>query len=320
MPGDIPPPENDTTLAELQRRAETFREEMPSPRELAEETGGWHRLGRRTLGWMVTGYRESGAQDLAAAVAYYALLAIVPTILALVSIVGLVLRSEEAYRQAVDVLLWLVPEGLAGEGLQALPRLRDRSGAFGLASLVGFLWIGSTFFAALGRAMNRVYEVPDWSPVQQRVRGLVGLVAFSLLFLISVVTAIVPTVVLGIDESTLPLGLERWKLFTGIYQFLSYALAVLVAILLFGVIFRIVPAAEQAVEDVVPGAVVIGIAFVLLAQIFPLYLNLVRGWNLIGGTAGLLSLVIIWFYLLAHLFLFGAYINATWQRHRRNKG
>lgn len=317
MPGDLSTQDNDTTLAELQKRAESFREELPSPQQLADETGGWHRLGRRTLEWMIDGYRQSRAQDLAASVAYYALLAIVPTVLALVSIVGFVLRSDEAYRQAVDIVLWLVPEGLAGEGLEALPRLRDRSGAFGLASLAGFLWIGSTFFAALGRAMNQVYDVPDWTPVQQRVRGLVGLLAFSLLFIISVVTAILPTVVLGIDESTLPLGLERWKLFTGIYQLLSYILAVLVAILLFGVIFRIVPAAGQRVEDVVPGAVVIGIAFVLLAQLFPAYLRIVRNWNLIGGTAGLLSLVIIWFYLLAHLFLFGAYINVTWQEHRR---
>ena len=304
---------------ELQKRAEEFREDLPSPSELADITGGWRPFARHTLAWMITGYRETRAQDLAASVAYYALLAIVPTVLALVSIIGFVLRTDDGYQQAIDLVLWVVPEGLTTEGISALPSLRDRSGAFGLASIVGFLWIGSTFFAALGRAMNQVYGVPDWSPVQQRVRGLIGVVAFSLLFIISVVAAIVPTVVLGIDERTLPLGLERWQLFTGLYQFLSYIVAVVVAMVLFAVIFRIVPAAGQSLFDIVPGAVVIGTAFVLLAQAFPVYLRIVRGWNLIGGTAGLLSLVLVWFYLLAHLFLFGAYINSTWQRHRQEK-
>ncbi len=318
MPSDFPP-ERETTFMELQQRAEEFREDLPSPANLAERSGGWRPFARHTLAWMITGYRETHAQDLAASVAYYALLAIVPTILALVSIIGLVLRTEDGYRQAIDLVLWVVPEGLTTEGISALPRLRDRSGAFGLASLVGFLWIGSTFFAALGRAMNRVYDVPDWSPVQQRLRGLIGVIAFSLLFIVSVVAAIVPTVVLGIDERTLPLGLERWKLFTGIYQALSYLVAVVVAMALFAVIFRIVPAAGQKLDDVLPGAVVIGVAFVVLAQAFPLYLRIVRGWNLIGGTAGLLSLVLVWFYLLAHLFLFGAYINSTWQRHRQER-
>ena len=313
------PEDPESTREEIQRRAQDFREALPTPGEVVRDRGGWRGFLRSMLDWLVSGFRQSRANDLAAGVAYYALLAIVPTILALVSIVGLILRTEEGYRQAVDLVLWIVPEGLAGDGVNALPRLRERSGAFGLASLVGFLWIGSTFFAALGRAMNQVYGVPDWPPLQQRVRGFVSVVVFSLLFMISVIAAIVPTVVLGIDESTLPLGLERWRLFTTLYQVLSYVLAVLVAILLFGVIFRIVPAASQTAEDVVPGAVVIGIAFVLVAQAFPVYLRIVAGWNLIGGTAGLLSLVLIWFYVLAHLFLFGAYINVTWQRHRHRE-
>ena len=267
----------------------------------------------------MTGYGRARASDLAAGIAYYALLSVVPTILGLVSIAGLLLRTGEGYRQAVALVAWIVPPELAGEGLQTLPRLRERSGAFGLVSLVGFLWLGSTFFAALGRAMNQVYGVPDRPPLRQRLRGMVGVVAFALLFTASAVAAIVPTVVLGIGEDSMPLGLERWPLFTGLYQVLSYAVAMVMAVLLFGLIFRIAPAAGQRVVDVVPGAVVIGLAFVLLAQVFPFYLRIVRDWNLIGGTAGLLSLVLVWFFILGHLFLFGAYINATWQRHRRRE-
>lgn len=269
--------------------------------------------------WLVTGFRRTRAGDLAAGIAYYALLSIVPTILGLVSIAGLLLRTEEGYRQAVALVAWIVPPELAGEGLQTLPRLREQSGAFALISLGGFLWLGSTFFAALGRAMNQVYEVPDRPPLRQRLRGMVGVVAFGLLFTASVVAAIVPTVVLGIEEDSMPLGLERWPLFTGLYQVLSYVVATLMAILLFGLIFRVAPAAGQRVGDVVPGAVVIGLAFVLLAQVFPFYLRIVRDWNLIGSSAGLLSLVLVWFFILGHLFVFGAYINATWQRHRRRE-
>jgi membrane protein len=300
----------------LQRRATQLRDEVPGPSELLESSGGW----RGVVRWLVDGFQESRANDLAAAIAYYALLSVVPIILGLVSIAGVVLRSDEGFSQAVDAVLWVVPEGLAEDGVSALGQLRDQSVAYGIASIAGFLWIGSTFFAALGRAMNQVYRVPDRSPLQQRLRGFAGVLVFSVLFTIAVVTAVVPTVVLGIDEGSMPLGLERWRLFTGLYQLTSYVVAVVVAILLFGVIFRVVPAAGQRVVDVVPGAVVIGLGFVLLVQVFPVYLRIVRNWNLIGGTAGLLSLVLVWFYILGHLFLFGAFINATWQRHRRGAG
>jgi membrane protein len=299
----------------FRRRGTSLRREVTDAGDAVEASGGW----KGAIRWLVTGFHETRANDLAAAIAYYALLSIVPIILGLVSILGLVLRTETGYSQAMEAVLWIVPDGLAGDGAAAVTRLRDQSGTFGLAALVGFLWVGSTFFSALGRALNQVYRVPDRPPLQQRIRGFISVLLFSVLFTVSVITAMVPTIVLGINEDTLPLGLERWPLFTGLYQVSSYAIAVLVAILLFGVIFRVVPAAGQRVKDVIPGAVVIGITFVLLAQAFPVYLRIVRGWNLIGGTAGLLSLVLLWFFLLGHLFLFGAYLNATWQRHRRKE-
>ena len=309
----------DNAQRSVRRRAERFRQDLPAPAAVVEKSGGWLRFVHRTAWWMIDGFRRNQANDLAAAVAYYALLAIVPTILALVAAIGLIMRTEEGHRQAINVVLWIVPQGIAGDGVEVLPRLREQSGALGLASLVGFLWIGSTFFAALGRAMNRVYQVPDRSPLHQRVRGFLGIVSFSMFFTVSVIAAIVPTAMLGIQEQDLPLGLERWAIFTGLYRIVSYIVALLVAIGLFGVIFRVVPSAGQTIEDVVPGAVISAVVFVLLAQVFPVYLNIVSGWNLIGGTAGLLSLVLIWFFVLSHLFLFGAYINATWQRWRRGQ-
>jgi membrane protein len=303
----------------LRRRTREFREDIPAPAEVVERSGGWIGTGRRTVDWLVSGFRDSRANDLAAAIAYYALLSIIPIVLGLVSIAGLILRTDEGFRQATDVVLWIVPDELAGQSLATLPRLRGQSGIYAIASIVGFLWVGSTFFSALGRAMNQVYRVPDRPPLHQRLRGVISAIAFGVLFTASLIAAIVPTAVLGIDEHSLPLGLERWPLFTGIYQLLSYVVAVIAAVLLFGLIFRIVPAAGQRVGDVVPGAVVIGVTFVLIVQIFPVYLQIVSDWNLIGGTAGLLSLVLLWFYMLGHLFLFGAYINATWQRHRQDE-
>nr|MBA2277226.1 YihY/virulence factor BrkB family protein [Chloroflexia bacterium] len=88
---------------------------------------------------------------------------------------------------------------------------------------------------------------------------------------------------------------------------------------LFGMLFRVVPNAGQRVDDIVPGAVTIAVLFVLMTQVFPLYLRLVQGFNRIGSAFAFLSLLLIWFYLLAHLLLFGAYINATYQPYRRGR-
>jgi uncharacterized BrkB/YihY/UPF0761 family membrane protein len=57
--------------------------------------------------------------------------------------------------------------------------------------------------------------------------------------------------------------------------------------------------------------------FSVLVQVFPIYIDLVGGVNRYGPLLGLLSLIVVALYLLAHTILFGSYINATWQRRRQ---
>lgn len=298
-------------------RVDRATRDLPQPRVFARAVGGWRPLAGRLARWMVDGYRRVNASDLAAAVAFNALLAIVPTILLLITAAGLLLRNDELFADVVAATLWLLPAGLGGDSIQALLQARQRSGIFAIASFVGFLWIGATFFASLGRSMNRVYEVPDPPPVHQRVRGFFVIVAFAVLFIVTTVAALLPSLFLGDAPAALPLGIGDWPLVHGVYRALSYVVAVLTAIILFGMLFRVVPNADQRIDDVLPGTIVTAVLFVLLVQVFPLYLNLVSGLNRIGSIFVFLPLLLGWFYVLAHLLLFGAYINATYQGFRR---
>lgn len=306
----------------LGQRVDRIRRDASGLRRLA--AARTDRLGHRTalrhvIQWMIDGYRTVNAGDLAAALAFNAMMAIVPTVLLLITIAGLLLRSDELYRQAVLTTRWLLPSGLGGDSVQAIVGARSRSGLFGLASVVGFAWVGSTFIACLGRTLNAIYGVPDPPPVQQRLRGFLIVVAFAVLFLVAVVAATAPSVFLGLERNDLPFHLHRSVLAGGLYQVLSYAIAVLTAMALFGMLFRVVPNAGQHVGDVVPGALVTATLFVLLVQVFPIYLRIARNLNGVESTLALLPLLLVWFYLLAHFMLFGAFVNASWQRFRRRR-
>ncbi len=319
---ESPPGVEDHSLVEgfgerVGRRVGQATRDLPQPHVLARAVGGWQPLAERVVRWMLDGYQRVNAGDLAAAVAFNALLAIVPTILLLLTAAGLLLRDDRLFGDVASATRWLLPAGLSEDSIQALVQARRRSGIFAVASFVGFLWVGANFFASLGRSMNRVYEVPDPPPVKQRLRGFLVVVAFAVLFIVTTVAALLPSLFFGDAPTALPLGIGDWPLVHGLYQVLSYVVAVLAAILLFGMLFRVVPNAGQRVDDVLPGTVAIALLFVALVQIFPLYLSLVRGLNRVGSAFAFLPLLLVWFYLLAHLLLFGAYINATYQQFRR---
>ena len=279
---------------------------------------------RRSLGsiigavpsWAIRGYQQSSAGDLAAAVAFNGMVILIPTFFLLISIAGLFLRSDRVFLTTLQGSVWILPSQDAQAALEQALNARGNSGWFGALSLVGFAWVGTSFVSCLARSMNRIYGVRNSGYVNEKQRGFFVILIFAVLFLLTIVSSTVPAFFVGAD---LPLYFRQWALSNTGGQIISYSIALLSALALFGTIYRVVPNAGQHLRDVWPGAVTAAVLFVLMAQIFPLYIRWVGGSNRYGVAFGLVSLLVAWFYVLAHVILFSTYINATYQRHRRRR-
>ncbi|CAA9543788.1 MAG: hypothetical protein AVDCRST_MAG49-1231 [uncultured Thermomicrobiales bacterium] len=305
------------------RRARPVVRVLPSPRvnarvrpprssvALARHAG---RGGWSITAWAFRGYYRTNAGDLAAAVAFNAMIAVVPTALLIVSVAGLVLRDEQVLKTAIFASVWAFPSGQAQDAIETALQARNNSGWFGVFSLIGFAWVGTNFVASLARAMNRVYGVRDRRFVHQRLRGFVLMLVFSVLLSAASIAATLPTFFVAQELS---FYFDEWVIARGWVQITTYALALVVATGLFMVLYRYVPNARQKKKDVWPGALTAGALFVLLIQAFPIYLRVFNPGNVYGQAFLLVTLLVTWFYVLAHVLLFGTYVNATWQQRRR---
>lgn len=264
--------------------------------------------------WMYRGYTRNQAGDLAASIAYHALVAMVPIFFLLVGVGGLFLRNESVMAQAVRTINVIFPEGSGStEAFRAAVEARSNSGIVSLVSFITFSWVGTGWISAMSRGMNRIYGVRNHSFVVEKQRGFMVILLFLLFFLLSVLSSIVPTALLLLD---LPDVVDRVFLESWLTKVIAYGVAFLSAVGLFLVIYRVVPNARQRLLDVWPGTLVASILFLILTQMFPLYIQLVGGVNRYGTLLGLISLIVAALFFLAHMILFGAYINATWQRRR----
>jgi membrane protein len=267
--------------------------------------------------WMYRGYTRYSAGDLAASIAYHALIAMVPIFFLLVGVGGLFLRNDSVMSAATRAIQVIFPEGSGStEAFQAALEARQNSGVLSLVSFIGFAWVGTGLISSMARGMNRIYGVRNLSFVAEKQRGFVVILLFLLLFLLSVLTSVLPTVLLLLD---LPEVLDRLFLTSRFNQLVAYSVALVSTILLFLVIYRIVPNARQRFLDVWPGTLIASLLFVLLTQAFPIYIGLVGGVNRYGQLLGLITLIVAALFFLAHIILFGAYINATWQRRRERR-
>lgn len=268
-------------------------------------------------GWMIRGYQQANAGDLAAALAFNALVALVPTMFLLISIAGLFLKVNQVLVVTMYSSFWGLPSGAAQDALETALTARNNSGWFGAISLIGFAWVGTGFVSCLARSMNRIYGVRNAGFVKEKQRGFFIILVFAFFFLISL-TASIGTG-LFVNQSDLPYYFEQWALRALQYQVAGYLLALLSALALFLILDRTVPNAGQHLADVWPGALLAAALFVLMAQAFPIYIRMIGGANRYGVVLGLVSLLVAWFLVLAHVMLFSTYVNATWQRHRRRR-
>lgn len=298
-----------------EREIEAVAQTLPTFWRKTQQSS-WYRL-TRIPRWLYQGYTRVSAGDLAASIAYHALVALVPMFFLLVGVTGLFLRNDAVLRQAVQIIQIVFPPGSGSrDAFEAALDARRNSGLISLISLMGFAWVGTGLISSMARGMNRVYGVRNASYVVEKQRGFVVIFLFLFFFFAASLTSILPTFLLSQE---LPDPLDKWTLSTRVSQMIAYGVAFFSAMMLFYVIYRIVPNARQRFMDVVPGTLAASVLFMLLTQVFPLYIELVGGVNRYGQLLGLVSLIVAALYFLAHVILFGSYINATWQRFRERR-
>ena len=134
-------------------------------------------------------FQRDEVTDQAAGLTYWAVLAVAPAALALVSLLGVFGNGK----QIVDDVM-ATAEQASGLELGAvkgiMENLADQQGA-GLALIGGLLvalWSASGYVNAFGRAMNRMYEIDEGRPIW-KLRPWMLLITLITLVLVAIVMA-----------------------------------------------------------------------------------------------------------------------------------
>ena len=111
-------------------------------------------------------FRADNITDWAAVLTYYGILSIFPTLLALVSVLGLI--GPSATQPLIDNLGTVAPGPAKQIFTSAIQNLQQGQGAAGIlfvVSLAAALWAASGYVAAFMRASNAIYEVGEGRPI-----------------------------------------------------------------------------------------------------------------------------------------------------------
>ena len=255
--------------------------------------------------------RDDNVTLLAAGVAFYAMLALFPALIAVVTLYGLVASPQQVAEQ-IGGFARNLPQGagtLLTNQLQSIAGGSQRGLSIGLAaSLLGVLWSASSGVQALIKGLNLAYD-------EKETRGFLKLRALALVLTLG---AIVVVIVMLALIAAFPAILARVGLGSAGELVASYGRWVLLALLVVtavAVLYRYAPARRNPRWRWVSWGAVVALVVWLAASIgFSAY---VENWGSYGKTYGALAAVIIlllWLWLSALAVLLGAELDAEIER------
>ena len=249
--------------------------------------------------------------NLAAMLAYNILTAIVPILLALLTILSLVLQgNHDLVVNIQNGILGSMPGNLRSviDIKAALNNLYKNTGVLFILSFVGLLIAGTNLFGAMENAFSIIYRTKSRDIIPQKVMSLAMLVLFLVLAPLMVGAS---TLIALISSGAHSLIRVNNGVTQVVWQAATLTASALIAFVLFLVIYIVVPNMPLSLRHAWRGAAVGGILLVLIDLIFPAYSTLISGKpDNYGATAGMALVIMAWLWLFATVLLLGAEINS----------
>lgn len=229
---------------------------------------------------------------LAAAIAFYGLLSIVPLIVVVIGVATMIGGSEviEPIFQAMDHLVTDEAFEVVMTGLEAQA---GRSGAT-LGGLIFAGWGSLRVFRALDRAFNSIYGRPEHDTLLRTFKNAIA-VLMAVLGLVAILAiAMTGMLVLGIRAPSVLIPL---------------VLAPIIA-LVFIPMYWVFPPDRPSIRQVIPGAIFAGVGVTIATALLQVYVAIAAPYAIYGVLTGVF-IAMLWLYVIAAVILFGVVLNAT---------
>jgi membrane protein len=254
--------------------------------------------------------------DRAATLTYYAMMSLFPSLLVGVTLLGLI-GQQGLVTDATNYLLdHGVDPSTANVVRRVLQNLVNTSGGALGVTLVASVALGlngaSGAFGASGRALNVIYGAEESrGMVRRKLIDVAATLAVIVLFAVVLAAVFLGGQIAHDLFGKIGLGSTA----ASIWSYARWPVALVAATVAYGVVYGMAPDIEpRKVRWLTPGAVVGVVLWITLSLGFSIYVRNFSSYGAAYGAFGAAIVLLLWLYLSANAFLFGAELNAELER------
>ena len=256
---------------------------------------------------------DDGGTLLAGHIAFAGLFALFPFLIFLTTLAGEFGQSAAA-QDFIELGLGTMPAQVRAA---IEPPVREvlEGGRQGLMtlSILASLWAVSSAFEAARYALNLAYEVTQTRAIWwQRLQSLVMVLIFAVIIIAAMVLAVAAPIAWTLAE-LLELTPIDWR---PLYGVLRFGLSVILTLSFVVPLYRWLPNSKLSTIEVLPGAVLAVMVWLGSAGLYSWYLINLGRFTVTYGSLGGVVATLLFFYISALIFIFGAEVNAAARRLR----
>ena len=259
-------------------------------------------------------FSDDQCTDLAAALTYYSVLALFPALIAVLSLVGLFGQGPSTVKTITGILSQI---GVSSPTIEKAITQVSQTNSAGLALILGVLsalWSASGYVGAFGRAMNRMYEIPEGRPVW-KLRPVMLFVTLVTVVLAALV--LVALVVTGPAAQAVGNAIGLGSTAVTIWNYAKWPVMLAVVVLIVALLYYATPNVKQPkFRWISVGAIVAIVTWIVVSVLFGFYVANFSSYNKTYGSLAGVIVFLLWLWITNLALLFGAELDSELERGR----
>lgn len=250
-------------------------------------------------------WKEDNLTDTAAMMTYYAIFALFPMVVFVLTFTLLIL-PESVVDEALAMATEASPAGFAAQlRAQALAMQDNARGGIAFGSLALALWGASRGTVSLSRALNNVFDVVETRPFWKvQLVGIVMTVVVAAIVIAALgLLSLGPTVTVWAREH------GAGRAFQVTWLVLRWVGAAVVVMFIWALLFRFLPNTTRPLHVFTPGAILGVILWAAASVLFALYVKNFGKYDRTYGALGAIIIFLTWLWLTNLAMLIGAEVN-----------
>ncbi len=257
-------------------------------------------------------FSRDGCMNLAAALAFYTILSVIPFLFLIVSAAGYILgSSDEAHRMALSFFDRLFPQ--ASEVIfNEVNAISRRAGVLGWVGILSMIWTASVIFSSLDYAMGVVFRVENRrNLVKSKLLALAMIPGAGVLFFFSIFVTAFSGIMEKYNLRIFGVNLAHSDLF----EFaVGYLFPYLILAFAFTAIYKVIPNTPIALRHALAGGMSGAFLFEVAKHFFTWYISTSHTYSIIYGSLEAIVIMVVWAFYSSILLLFCAEVVSAYRR------